>query len=123
MVIDVHYTLYHSKFLPVSALTLALWEHLLTFDREVSLIWFRPWGLTKIIYCFNRYAVNAALLYAAYSSYEIFTAACDLADTLILPVMSGFRPTVDDYVGVLGLITLQLLILSPCRSSWAFLAT
>lgn len=51
-----------------AALTIVLWEHLITFNKEVELIWLQPLGLTKIIFIFNRYVVDVGLIYSAYGT-------------------------------------------------------
>ena len=39
-----------------------LWDHILTFDREVELIWQLPWNLSTILFLFLRYFVPIGLI-------------------------------------------------------------
>ena len=63
-----HYARIHDAHAPslVSALTVVLWEHLLTLHLEVHHIWARSLDGTKVIFLFNRYTVEAGLLYTVY---------------------------------------------------------
>jgi len=44
-----------------------LWDHLATLPDEVRLIWPSRWEYSKIAFLYNRYAVEAYLLYVAYA--------------------------------------------------------
>jgi len=54
------------RYLLYSALGLMLWDHMLTFQTEVQLVWRARWTVIKALFLFNRYitsvviAVNAA---------------------------------------------------------------
>lgn len=52
-----------------SAVTLALWDHIVTFRYEFEVIWFRSFDLAKLVYLLNRWGVGAGLVYAAYGDH------------------------------------------------------
>ncbi|KAF8887425.1 hypothetical protein CPB85DRAFT_1335370 [Mucidula mucida] len=39
----------------VASIALLIYEHLLTFDQEIALIWPSKWNVTKILYLLTRY--------------------------------------------------------------------
>jgi len=53
---------------PVITVTLALYDHILTFQDEVEYIWGARKWLNKLIFIVNRYIVEAALIGTAYGS-------------------------------------------------------
>ncbi|KAK0190233.1 hypothetical protein F5146DRAFT_1043401 [Armillaria mellea] len=57
-----------SKYTPPAGIALMLWDHALTFDEEVTVIWgsFKGPILPTVIYVLNRYFTEAVLLYTAY---------------------------------------------------------
>ncbi|PBK58788.1 hypothetical protein ARMSODRAFT_967447 [Armillaria solidipes] len=57
-----------SKYTPPAGIALLLWDHCLTFDEEVTMMWasFKGPILPKVIYVMNRYFTEAVLLYTAY---------------------------------------------------------
>ena len=60
-----------------SAVALSLWDHAITFGREVDIIWSRHFDLTKLIYLMNRWGVGMGLIYAAYGEiYGIISSTC-----------------------------------------------
>lgn len=50
-----------------------LWDHLLTFEREVEYIWKLPIEFNKVVFVFNRYIVEAFLFFNACSEFEDFS--------------------------------------------------
>lgn len=46
-----------------SALTLALYDHLLTLPDELDMMWSREWDLPRALFFLVRYGVAAFLLY------------------------------------------------------------
>ena len=58
--------LVHSIQAAVSALTLTIWDHCLTLPEEFDLVWFRKFDLTKAVFLFNRYGVEAGLVLVTY---------------------------------------------------------
>ncbi|KAK0243524.1 hypothetical protein EDD85DRAFT_933824 [Armillaria nabsnona] len=57
-----------SKYTPSAGIALLLWDHCLTFDEEVTVMWtfFKGPILPKVIYVMNRYFTEAVLLYTVY---------------------------------------------------------
>ncbi|KAF9002076.1 hypothetical protein BDQ17DRAFT_1306539 [Cyathus striatus] len=81
-----------SRYLPAGSLTVILWDHLITLDREVRLVWRsrgrsnEKWILNSA-YVFNRYGAEACLLFIAYVSSGIkapSSAVCRSYVTLML---------------------------------------
>ncbi|THH31638.1 hypothetical protein EUX98_g2538 [Antrodiella citrinella] len=69
-----------TKYLAAAGMICALYDHYLTLPQEVALIWWRPkWGPTPVLYIFNRYGVEAALVYVSY-------------------ILGGFHPALTDDV-------------------------
>lgn len=56
----------------VIGLVLLLWDHVLTFEGELTYIWRLPFELTKVVFVFNRYFVEGALLLVVYGKSEGF---------------------------------------------------
>ncbi len=53
-----------------AGIALLLWDHCLTLDEEVTVMWtfFKGPILPKVIYVMNRYFTEAVLLYTVYGS-------------------------------------------------------
>ena len=49
----------------------ALWDHIITLDEEVDLIWSKRIDITKLAFFFYRYGTEAGLLYVNYSTLSI----------------------------------------------------
>lgn len=54
-----------------SALALSLYDHLLTLDDEITMMWTRSWSLPQFLYFLVRYGVEAFLLYLGYGKPSI----------------------------------------------------
>ncbi len=56
--------------LAASALVSALYDHVLTFDEEVAVMW-QGWNIsfTKVFYVYMRYGTEGSLIYVAYSEF------------------------------------------------------
>ncbi|KAF8884843.1 hypothetical protein BD779DRAFT_760867 [Infundibulicybe gibba] len=46
----------------VVAATLAVYDHIITFQQEVDLIWRNPWNLTSCLYIWNRYYTQIVVM-------------------------------------------------------------
>ncbi|PBK59359.1 hypothetical protein ARMSODRAFT_1090820 [Armillaria solidipes] len=57
-----------ARYTPPAGISLLLWDHFLTFDEEVTVMWasFKGPVLPKAIYVMNRYFTEAVLLYTVY---------------------------------------------------------
>ncbi|KAK0447571.1 hypothetical protein EV421DRAFT_1786760 [Armillaria borealis] len=57
-----------ARYTPPAGIALLLWDHFLTFDEEVTVMWasFKGPILPKAIYVMNRYFTEVVLLYTAY---------------------------------------------------------
>lgn len=53
------------------AVTLSLFDHVLTFRKELDLVWLQrgPWSIMQLVVVMNRYGGEASMLYLAYSEY------------------------------------------------------
>ncbi|KAF8839976.1 hypothetical protein BDN67DRAFT_969216 [Paxillus ammoniavirescens] len=51
-----------SQYLSAAGLVILLWDHLLTFQDEVQLIWQAKLSVPKVLFLFNRYAVPIAMI-------------------------------------------------------------
>lgn len=58
--------LFSSIFFPAAALVIAIYDHWLTFDQEVSLIWTQGLSISKVVFMVNRYCAEGVLLFVAY---------------------------------------------------------
>ncbi|OJA16639.1 hypothetical protein AZE42_04038 [Rhizopogon vesiculosus] len=57
-----------SQYVGVAGLVVLLWDHLLTFNDEVRLIWRAPLSIPKLLFLFNRYAVPISLIALTYAT-------------------------------------------------------
>ncbi|KAK0443931.1 uncharacterized protein EV420DRAFT_1723276 [Desarmillaria tabescens] len=57
-----------TKYVPPAATVLVLWDHCLTLDEELAIMWKFPNGqiLTRAVYIMNRYFTEMVMLYTAY---------------------------------------------------------
>ncbi|THV02589.1 hypothetical protein K435DRAFT_775393 [Dendrothele bispora CBS 962.96] len=55
-----------SRYLSIAGVVVLFYDHLLTLDREVELIWLAPWKTPKTLYLFLRYLVHTTLIIHAY---------------------------------------------------------
>lgn len=63
-------------------LVCALWDHIITLDDEVNLIWRKKMDVSKLAFFFYRYGTEAGLLYVNYSEYSAFYHLNIVADSL-----------------------------------------
>ncbi|KAG9103575.1 hypothetical protein FRC06_009827 [Ceratobasidium sp. 370] len=47
----------------LAAMVLLVYDHVITFDAEVELVWFKPWTWSKILFFWNRYGTFVILLF------------------------------------------------------------
>ena len=52
-----------------SALTITIWDSLVSLDQEAAYIWPSAIGITKISFVLNRYGIISILVYVNYSEY------------------------------------------------------
>ncbi|OAX39839.1 hypothetical protein K503DRAFT_865114 [Rhizopogon vinicolor AM-OR11-026] len=57
-----------SQYVGVAGLVVLLWDHLLTFNDEVRLIWRARLSIPKLLFLFNRYAVPTSLIALTYAT-------------------------------------------------------
>jgi hypothetical protein len=69
----------HSRFSTLAASTIIVYDHLITFDQEIELVWNAPWSMGKILFFLNRYY---PLCVVAFNQYTLFTT--DLTDELCM---------------------------------------
>ncbi|THH00186.1 hypothetical protein EW026_g2311 [Hermanssonia centrifuga] len=56
-----------TKYLAAAGLVCSLWDHLITLDEEIGVLWAgRPWDFTRVIFITNRYGIEGCLIYVAY---------------------------------------------------------
>lgn len=55
------------RYLLYSALTAMVWDHILTFRREVKYIWRARWTVSKALFIFNRYVTTVIIAGNAWS--------------------------------------------------------
>lgn len=55
------------RYLLYSALTAMVWDHILTFRREVKYIWRAQWTVSKALFIFNRYVTATIIAGNAWS--------------------------------------------------------
>ncbi|KAK0462713.1 hypothetical protein IW261DRAFT_1576317 [Armillaria novae-zelandiae] len=58
----VAFNVYASRYASIAGYVLMLYDHILTFDKEVRFIWAAPWTLPKILFLIIRYFVPAFVL-------------------------------------------------------------
>ncbi|KAH9913013.1 uncharacterized protein B0H18DRAFT_1050972 [Fomitopsis serialis] len=61
---DVH-SLFVAEYLTAAALTLSLWDHALTFGREVQLLWRLPLSPLQMLLLVNRYGAEISMIFIA----------------------------------------------------------
>ncbi|KAF8874178.1 hypothetical protein BD779DRAFT_261760 [Infundibulicybe gibba] len=44
-----------TNYLVAAAATLVVFDHILTIQQEITLIWRNPWNVTSLLYIWNRY--------------------------------------------------------------------
>jgi len=59
-------SLFATQYCAIAGLVALLWDHLLTLNPEIQLIWKGKFDATKVIFLFNRYFVEGTLIYAVY---------------------------------------------------------
>ncbi|KAF8884194.1 hypothetical protein BD779DRAFT_1537942 [Infundibulicybe gibba] len=50
-----------TNYLVAAAITLLIFDHILTIDQEIALVWKSPWNLTSSLFIWNRYYALIAL--------------------------------------------------------------
>jgi len=68
-----------TRYTQLTSSCIIVFEHLITFDEEVELIWKSTWSLGKVLFLLNRYYSLAAFIF---NNYELFSPA--LTDTFCL---------------------------------------
>lgn len=51
-----------------AGLVCALWDHAITLDDEIELVWKKKWDVTKFAFFFYRYGAEGSLIYVNYST-------------------------------------------------------
>ncbi|KAG9098023.1 hypothetical protein FS749_004909 [Ceratobasidium sp. UAMH 11750] len=47
----------------LAAMVLLVYDHVITFDAEIELVWFKPWSWSKALFFWNRYGTFVILLF------------------------------------------------------------
>ncbi|KAF5361498.1 hypothetical protein D9758_006155 [Tetrapyrgos nigripes] len=55
-----------SRYLSIAGVTVIIYDHLLSLDQEVELIWKAPWRTPKALWLFLRYLVPCTLIVHTY---------------------------------------------------------
>ncbi|KIP04458.1 hypothetical protein PHLGIDRAFT_129483 [Phlebiopsis gigantea 11061_1 CR5-6] len=55
-----------TKYLSAAGLVCALWDHAITLDDEIELVWKKKWDVTKFAFFFYRYGAEGSLIYVNY---------------------------------------------------------
>ncbi|QRW00100.1 hypothetical protein RhiJN_28118 [Ceratobasidium sp. AG-Ba] len=55
--------LQRTRYASLSAMILLVYDHTVTFDAEVELVWFKPWTWSKVLFFWNRYGTFIILLF------------------------------------------------------------
>ncbi|QRV86057.1 hypothetical protein RhiJN_14075 [Ceratobasidium sp. AG-Ba] len=55
--------LQRTRYASLSAMILLVYDHSVTFDAEVELVWFKPWTWSKALFFWNRYGTFIILLF------------------------------------------------------------
>jgi len=55
------------RYLLYAAFALMIWDHLLTFQREIQLVWRARWTVIKALFLFNRYITALVIAANAWS--------------------------------------------------------
>ncbi|KAG8766331.1 hypothetical protein FRC12_006940 [Ceratobasidium sp. 428] len=50
--------IFAARYVTVASIMLLFWDHVITLDDEITLIWPAKFGIVKAIFLFNRYAVS-----------------------------------------------------------------
>ncbi|PCH37073.1 hypothetical protein WOLCODRAFT_83674, partial [Wolfiporia cocos MD-104 SS10] len=93
-----------------AASTVCFYEHCLVFDREIALVWRRPWTPLQILVLFNQYMAQASILYLTLGAqgYKFFMLAVWCKISLV-------------YFGIVGLLSaasVQFALLFRVYSLW-----
>ncbi|KAF4616415.1 hypothetical protein D9613_008244 [Agrocybe pediades] len=64
--IQILYDVQSTRYSRMASNTLVIYDHLITFDDEIELIWRRKCSLSSIIFLLNRYYVLGSMLFASY---------------------------------------------------------
>ncbi|OCH85000.1 hypothetical protein OBBRIDRAFT_347288 [Obba rivulosa] len=104
---DILHQLYFIKYANVAALTVAVYDYLVTLDDEISLVWPSRWSYTKALYLFNRYSpfVDAVLAVHSMSS---------LAD----PAACAIEYPALTYLYTLGMTVSQTILMVRTYAIW-----
>lgn len=75
------------------ALTCTVYDHMLTFNTELKYIWTRPISLLKVLFLYDRYVVELAIMFIVYSKYR-FESHCRpiRIDTNHHPALNSTKP-------------------------------
>ncbi|KAJ7583914.1 hypothetical protein C8J56DRAFT_1094854 [Mycena floridula] len=93
--------LHVTQYVSITGCALLLYDHLLTFDDEVELIWSTRWTLPKVLFLLVRYLVPISMV-------MFMTATAGLGNEWITPVVHFIR------------INIKLLILRSCKIWYGF---
>jgi len=101
-----------TQYLSAVAITISIWEHILNFDQEVSLVWRHPrsWSALQTIVMLNRYMGELSLLFIAYT-------LADFRGPISTSTCHAFVVLISIY-GVLGSALSQFLLLLRAYSLW-----
>ncbi|KAF8889944.1 hypothetical protein BD779DRAFT_1671685 [Infundibulicybe gibba] len=56
-----------TNYLVAASATLLIFDHIITVEQEVALIWRRPWNISSLLYIWNRYyALISLVIYSSY---------------------------------------------------------
>ncbi|KAF8870291.1 hypothetical protein BD779DRAFT_1792136, partial [Infundibulicybe gibba] len=56
-----------TNYLVAASATVIIFDHIITIEQEVALIWRRPWNITSLLYIWNRYyALISLVIYSSY---------------------------------------------------------
>ncbi|KIM92228.1 hypothetical protein PILCRDRAFT_115963 [Piloderma croceum F 1598] len=58
-----------SNYLTAAFVTLLLYDHVISLDKEVEWIWTLRWRLPKMIFIINRYLITLLLLLACFTDF------------------------------------------------------
>jgi len=56
-----------TRYCRLASSVIIYYDHLITLDREMDLIWKKKWSLSKVIFLLNRYYILAAAVFGLYS--------------------------------------------------------
>ncbi|KAG8936849.1 hypothetical protein FRC02_010711 [Tulasnella sp. 418] len=72
-----------SRYLAVASYAAMLYDHLITYDVEVSAVWMKPLNLVSVLFLFNRYTVP---IFIAINMYDKGGGAQYISDTLYVAI-------------------------------------